>query len=345
MVITRFLKLSVFICLLSATLASRLEADLLTQLRSTQVLHVCADPDNLPFSSKDPHTPGYDVEMAREIAAGLQARADLTWVSTVLGRSAIRQLLEGKCDLFMGLPHDERFLNDNPRLVLSTPYYTLRHLLVSPRAQPVQDLRALQERKVAVEAMSLGDIFLFQNRQPRLPYRTPPEAFQAVVRGEAAVALLWAPHGWWLVKTHPEAQLYGAEVAAPNLEFKVGAGMRKGEVAFAHAVNTVVAQMLSAGKVAAILARYGQPATVLAQATPDPQQGRSLYYQVCAPCHGQNAEGGGPVPNLKEFQGTVERFVKGSLDGRPDRGMPPWKGKLSEDEIRAILAFIQTLPR
>jgi mono/diheme cytochrome c family protein len=51
------------------------------------------------------------------------------------------------------------------------------------------------------------------------------------------------------------------------------------------------------------------------------------------------------VPDLKAFQGTDEKFVQVSLNGRPDRGMPAWKGKLSEEEIHAVLAFIRTLPR
>jgi mono/diheme cytochrome c family protein len=78
---------------------------------------------------------------------------------------------------------------------------------------------------------------------------------------------------------------------------------------------------------------------------PDPKQGGSLYYQICAPCHGDDASGGGPVPNLKEFQGTQEKFPQIALNERSDRGIPAWKGKLSEDEPRVILAFIQTLPK
>jgi ABC-type amino acid transport substrate-binding protein len=321
------------------------QANPLAQLKATGLLRVCADPDNLPFSSRDPREPGYDVELAGEIATQLGAHAEVTWVSTFSGQSALRQLLEGKCDLFMGLPRDERFLKDNSRLALSMPYYTLRHALVSPKARPVKELRGLQELQVAVEAMSMGDIFLFQNLQPRLPYRTQPEAFQAVARGEAPVALLWAPIGWWLAQKHPEAQMQGAELSAPNLEFKIAAGMRKGDGAFQTVVNTAITHLVAQGKVADILSRYGQPTTVVAQATADTHQGQSLYYQICALCHGQSAEGGGPVPNLKEFQGTAERFIKITLDGRPDKGMPPWQGKLSEDEVRAIFAFIQTLPK
>lgn len=81
----------------------------------------------------------------------------------------------------------------------------------------------------------------------------------------------------------------------------------------------------------------------IAQTATTPNQGRSLYYQICAPCHGQDAKGGGPVPDLKAFSGTDEKFVQVSLNGRPDRGMPAWKGKLSEEELQAILAFIHTL--
>lgn len=326
------------------------QAELLAQLQATGVLRICADPDNLPFSSKDPGEPGYDVELAGEIATRLGGQPDITWTPTVLGQRALRHLLEGKCDLFMGLPHEARFLSDNRRLVLSTPYYTLRHVLVSPMMRPVNNLGGLLEMQVAVEAMSMGDIFLFQQRQPRIPYRTQREAFQAVVQGEAPVALLWAPIGFWLVQKHPEAQVQGVAVSAPTLEFPIAAGMRQGDDALQTAIDTAITEMVTQGKVTEIMGRYGQPAPMVvpaapaaAQAAPPSQQGRSLYYQVCALCHGQSAEGGGPVPNLKEFQGTAERFLTISLNGRPDKGMPPWKGKLSEDEIQAIFAFIQSL--
>jgi ABC-type amino acid transport substrate-binding protein len=330
--------------------AAGAEGETLAQIKARGTLRVCADPDNLPFSSRDPQEPGYDVELAGEIATGLGAHAEMVWVSTVLGRSAIRQLVEGKCDLFMGLPYDERFLSENRRLTLSTPYYTLSHVLVSPQAQPVTDLGDLRDRKVAVERVSFGDIFLFQNSQRRAIYRTQAEAFQAVARGEADAAFLWAPIGYWLVKKHPEARLHVADVSVPGLEFDLAAGMRKDDAALQHAVDAVVGQLIAQGKVAAIMARYGRPspaaaAPPMAQATPDVKEGRSLYFQVCALCHGPSADGGGPVPNLKTFPGTEEQFLRIALNGRPDRGMPAWKGKLTEEELRAILAFIQTLPK
>jgi ABC-type amino acid transport substrate-binding protein len=321
------------------------DGSLLAQLQATGLLRVCADPDNLPFSSRDPQQPGYDVELAGEIAQALGARAEIVWVPTILGRRAIRQLLEGKCDLFMGLPNDARFLSDNPRLMLSTPYYTLRHALVSPKRQPVNDLNGLREKTIAVEAMSLADIFLFQNGQRREISRTPEDAVQAVFRGDAQAAFLWAPIGRWLVKKHPEAQLQAVDVSVPDLEFQLSVGMRKGDEELHTAVDAVVKRLVAQAKVAESLSRYGMPPPTMTQAAVETNQGRSLYYQICAPCHGEDATGGGPVPNLKTFAGTEEQFLRVALNGRPDRGMPAWKGKLTEDELHAILAFIQSLPK
>jgi hypothetical protein len=56
--------LLVLIGLLLGAAGRDVDADVLAQLRETQVLRVCADPDNLPFSSRDANTPGYDVELA-----------------------------------------------------------------------------------------------------------------------------------------------------------------------------------------------------------------------------------------------------------------------------------------
>jgi ABC-type amino acid transport substrate-binding protein len=85
---------------------------------------------------------------------------------------------------------------------------------------------------VAVELVSFGDIFMFQNGQQRDVYQSQPEALQAVVRGQVGAAFLWAPIGWWLVKQHPAAQVQAVDVSVPNLEFKMAAGVRKGDEAF-----------------------------------------------------------------------------------------------------------------
>ena len=80
-------------------------------------------------------------------------------------------------------------------------------------------------------------------------------------------------------------------------------------------------------------------------ADPKIKLGQSLYYQMCAPCHGPTASGGGSVNDLQKFDGNEEDFVQASLKGRLPKGMPAWKGNLTEDELRAIRSFVLTIPR
>jgi len=78
--------------------------------------------------------------------------------------------------------------------------------------------------------------------------------------------------------------------------------------------------------------------------------GRQLYETNCALCHGPAGEGGqlsvkgpafaagGPLAGF-----TFDERVAKILRGRPLRGMPRWKGKLTEAEIRRIAAYTQVL--
>ncbi len=78
--------------------------------------------------------------------------------------------------------------------------------------------------------------------------------------------------------------------------------------------------------------------------------GRQLYETNCALCHGPAGEGGqlsirGPafVSGGALSALTFEERVAMILRGRPLRGMPRWKGKLTEAEIRKIAAYTQVL--
>jgi cytochrome c55X len=73
--------------------------------------------------------------------------------------------------------------------------------------------------------------------------------------------------------------------------------------------------------------------------------GERLYGRSCAECHGLKAQGGALAPSLTAFKGTDDDFVKTILNGRSGTGMPPFKGLLSEEEIRQIRAYIGTLPK
>lgn len=341
------------------------QVGLLSQVRAAGALRVCADPTNLPFSSDEPAASGFDVELAGAIARLLEVREEIRWEPTFLGQRALRQLLEGRCDLFMGLPHDPRFLAGNRRLALSTPYYTLRHVLISTSAKPVADLSGMGSGRVAVERGSMADIYLFNGGYNRYVYRNQTEAFGGVAGGEADGALLWEPVARWLMTRHAGPRLQAVVVSGPDLDFKVAVGMRAGDGEFHAAVDEAVKRLVQQGKIDEVFARYGMPAAPRAEAprgSPAPRivsaqagdqaaedsrlrQGRSLYFQMCAPCHGPDASGGGPIGPLKSFNGSREDFVQITLNGRLAKGMPPFEGSVSADEVDAVRAFVLTLAK
>lgn len=81
----------------------------------------------------------------------------------------------------------------------------------------------------------------------------------------------------------------------------------------------------------------------------DPAQakrGRYLFIEYnCYGCHGGLA-GGAMGPSLRDtiwkYGGSDEQVHASIADGRP-LGMPAWKGTLSDDQIKDIIAYIRSI--
>jgi ABC-type amino acid transport substrate-binding protein len=353
----RLAPLTLITCVL-AMMVGQSAGGVLPQLKAVGSLRFCADPQNLPFSSQEPQQPGFEVELAREMAQELGLRADIVWIRTEAGRTALRQLLEGRCDLFMGLPQDQRFLEDNPRLTLSTPYYAMGHVLVLPAGSGIRELKDLGHTPVAVEFSSLGAIFAFKQRQAPQTYRTQEELFSAVAKGEAAAAIMWAPIAGWMAKMHPESNLRLVHLQGNDLEFPVGIGMRKADTDLKEAVDEVLQRLGQRHAVTDILTRYGVPVPSRQAAADQPVKtaenqptkveanvGEALYRKSCAECHGLNAKGSTLAKDLTSFKDTDDAFVRIVLNGRPGTAMAPFKGLLTEEDIRQIRTYIKGLPQ
>lgn len=86
------------------------------------------------------------------------------------------------------------------------------------------------------------------------------------------------------------------------------------------------------------------------------EEGRAIYERHCADCHGSGGRGDGkqslslsPRPgNLISAQTSAKAdqdLLKIIANGRPRTAMEGWKDRLSEDEQRAVLAYIRSLVR
>lgn len=87
-------------------------------------------------------------------------------------------------------------------------------------------------------------------------------------------------------------------------------------------------------------------ALLLAQAASDPaiERGNKIFHQTCAVgyCHGVGgAASRGPRLRGRTF--ARDYLVKVTRDGIPNSAMPPWKDKLSEDDIKVVVAYVMTL--
>ena len=78
------------------------------------------------------------------------------------------------------------------------------------------------------------------------------------------------------------------------------------------------------------------------------KEGRSLFNQTCAHCHGPDASTGQPERNLRhlrvrygpDMRNVFETTVK---NGRPDKGMPVWGEVLDTKTIDSIYSYLETV--
>jgi mono/diheme cytochrome c family protein len=96
-------------------------------------------------------------------------------------------------------------------------------------------------------------------------------------------------------------------------------------------------------------ARLANPFEGRAEVIPE---GKSLFNQYCSHCHGPDAvQGERPRDlrrlNIRHRNDAIVVFYNTTNNGRMDKGMPVWKGILSEEvmwKIYTFLSSIQTQP-
>jgi len=77
-------------------------------------------------------------------------------------------------------------------------------------------------------------------------------------------------------------------------------------------------------------------------------RGHALFNANCSHCHGPDAASPERRSDLRrllrKYSDTVnEVFAATVLNGRPEKGMPPWKDILSEADIASIKAYVDTV--
>lgn len=344
--------------LAAIALAVLTHADSEPASREAGVLRVCADPDNLPFSSAAAGERGLYVDVAELVAAKLGARTEYAWWHTAYGKRAVRNtLLADRCDAFFGLPHDPDFMGRS--LILTRPFVDVGWAIVAPGQLAFSSVEELKARRLAVVFRSTPQLLLatrggFQT----VTFRSDEEALDALARGEVDAAFVWGPTAGY----HNLKQLGGAHrvvpVAGEGLQWRATVAVRKGDTALRDRIDGALGAL--SAEIRQLADRYGFPQTPpigLAAAAPAPDRveaiaaGRSLFNQHCSHCHSPNAMSPEPSRDLRRLRirygaGTADVFFTTVTRGRPDKGMPPWSNldPASLQKMWTFLDSVQTEP-
>lgn len=212
------------------------------------MLRVCADPNNLPFSSE--HATGFENEIANVLAKELHARVEYTWWAQ--RRGFFRNTLNAKtCDVVMGVPVGLGMART------TKPYYRSTFAFVS-RADRKLDVRSFEDKRL--RSLKIGVQLVGDDGRNSPPahalaargivdnvvgftmgdYREDSPAadiVRAVADGTIDVAVVWGPLAGGFAKLSKVklavTPIDEASDSDQQLQFDIALAVRRDDAAFA----------------------------------------------------------------------------------------------------------------
>jgi quinoprotein dehydrogenase-associated probable ABC transporter substrate-binding protein len=239
-------------------------------LVNRQVLRVCSDPANMPFSNDK--LEGFENKIAEIVADELKVPVEYTYFPMAAG--FVRKTLFAKaCDVIIGYAQgDELVLNSNA-------YYRSSYALVYRKGQGLDGVETLTDPRLQGKRVGIiagtppSALFnragLMQLAKPYnltvdRRYESPSENMIADIRkGEIAAGVLWGPNAGYFAKTGGEELVVVPLTHELNagggsrLAFRITMGVRAGEDEWKRQLNTVIAKRQS--DIDKVLLAFGVP--------------------------------------------------------------------------------------
>lgn len=238
---------------LSLSAAGDASARTLAEVKSLGAISMCANGDALPYSSKDPERPGYQVELARALAAGLDVSLNIEWIVPRRRANVVN------CDLVLDSVNDPAIYDG--RLLLSHPYQKSGLALgLRSDAEPISDFKELKKgQKIGVMVGSIAAMVLGKAGKSFSPYAFQSAMLEDLQKGEIYGTAISSATMSYQIFQHPDSglRLVNAFDSEPMLAWEVSVGLRKSDQALVGAINEVLDQLLADGTVTQIYAKYG----------------------------------------------------------------------------------------
>ena len=224
-------------------------------------LRLCADPDNLPFSSDRPSNPGLYNEIGTAIGQELDRPVTAVWYRTNFGKRAIRvTLLAKQCDLAIGLPADPDLMG--PALIFSKPFMQAGYALVTKKPlDAAPSINGLNGSAVAVQFGTPPQNLLANYDGIRMVTRmSPEEGVRTLAKGEADAAFVWGPSAGYMNKTEYAGAFSIVPVDGTGMQWPVAIAFAKRNAALRDEVNAALERI--GGKIEELKAKYGFPTQI-----------------------------------------------------------------------------------
>ena len=249
---TTTLKLSaaVALVLLSAAAALPRPLQVITE-RGT--LTLCANPDALPWASKIGAVPGFQVELAENLASRLGVSLTRQWVTSVF------QYRRVDCDvMFDAIANKGASVEGGLRL--SRPYQRSGVVLAVQGDSSVTSLAGLAAgQRVGVLIGSVVSMTLDKRGVATTPFVFESEMMAALAGHEIEAAAVTPIAVGWYNMVHPQAhiRMIAAFADDPNLNWNLSVGMIGPDDKLRQQIDAALEQMLADGTITRIYARYG----------------------------------------------------------------------------------------
>jgi mxaJ protein len=241
--------------------------------QAPRVLHIAADPNNLPFSNQ--RLEGFENKIADLIAHDLKAKVEYTWRAQ--RRGFFRETLKhGDVDLVVAVPaHFDMALT-------TAPYYRSSYMFVTRQDRQLHitslNDRRLRHLKIGVQmigndgvntppAHALAKRGIVDNVRGYTVYgdytqpNPPARIIDAVVGGDVDVAIVWGPLAGYFAK-RSRVPLKSTPVEPQSDEplrfaFDISVGVRKDEPELKEKIDNILATHHE--EIGRILDDYGVP--------------------------------------------------------------------------------------
>lgn len=249
-----------------------------------QVLRVCADPNNLPFSNEA--GAGFENQIAALLAKSLQYKLQYTWWAEQ--RSSLEKPLEaGLCDVVVGVPAT---LNS---VLTTAPYYRSTYVFVSrtDRALNISSLldRSLNSLRIGINVVGndyappghllarrglAGQLIGYRLSGAEDEKNPPAQLVGAVVQGVVDIAVMWGPIAGYFAKNQATpltiSPVSPAMFLTVPFTYDISVAVRKSDTALEAQIQEILHR--ECRSVATILSDYAIPLTAEGQRTCDYSQ-------------------------------------------------------------------------